>query len=235
MRRWPIVAASAYALLVAVGLFVVPAAPGVTASGQELVRHLTRHADGLRLVAWLGAVSLIPLVLLVARLRQVVDGIGRDVLLFGSVGLVASTTVWVWFGAGLALHPSALQPATARAMADVSAYFGPVLTVAVLLMAAPVGVAAWRGTGNLPRWLAWVSGAVVAEQVVESFTVFGRSGAFAPGGLLNMDVGPALFLIWIVSAGVGASPATAARTRPVDQPPDPGPVIASARSTQAPV
>lgn len=213
MRRWPIIAALAYTLLVAVGLFVVPATPGVTATGQELVDHLTQHADGIRLVAWLGAMSLIPLVLLVARLRQLMDGIGRDVLLFGTVGLVASTMVWLWFGAGLALHPSTLQPATARTIADVGAYFGPVLTVAVLLMVAPVGAAAWNGTANLPRWLAWVSAAVVAEQMIESFTVFGRSGVFAPGGTLNMGVGPALFLIWIICAGVGA----AAHTKPTDQ------------------
>lgn len=213
MRRWPIIAALAYTLLVAVGLFVVPATPGVTATGQELVDHLTQHAGGIRLVAWLGAMSLIPLVLLVARLRQLMDGIGRDVLLFGTVGLVASTMVWVWFGAGLALHPSTLQPATARTIADVGAYFGPVLTVAVLLMVAPVGAAAWNGTANLPRWLAWVSAAVVAEQMIESFTVFGRSGVFAPGGTLNMGVGPALFLIWIISAGVSAT----AHAMPVEQ------------------
>lgn len=216
MRRWPIAAAVAYTVLVAVGLFVVPATPGVSASGRELVRHAAQHAGGIRLVAWLGAASLIPLVLLVARLRQVVDGIGRDVLLFGTVGLVASTMVWVWFGAGLALHPSTLQPATARTMADVSAYFGPVLTVAVLLMVAPVGIAAWYRIGNLPKWLAGVSAVVVAEQAVESFTVFGRSGAFAPGGSLNMNVGPALFLIWIISASVGATPARTSRTRPAD-------------------
>ena len=213
MRRWPLVVALAYVGVVVIGLFAVPAVPDVTASGRALVGHLQRHADGIRLLTWLGAVSLIPLALLVARLRQLIEGIGRDALLLGAVGLVASTTVWLWFGAGLALHPSTLQPATARTVADLSAYFGPVLTVAVLLMAVPVGIAAWRGTNGLPAWLAWVSGILVVEQVVESFTVFGRRGVFAPGGVLNLDVGPALFLIWIVAVGVGASPATTARVQ----------------------
>ena len=39
-----------------VGLFVVPAAPEVTDPGTTLVGYYTRHAQGVRLVAWLGAI-----------------------------------------------------------------------------------------------------------------------------------------------------------------------------------
>lgn len=220
MRRWPLFSALAYVALVTLGLFAVPAAPGVGASGAAIARHAAQHAGGVRLTAWLGAMSIVPLVLLVARLRQLVVGAARDVLLLGTVGLISSTMVWVWFGAGLALHAASLAPATARALADVSAYFGPVLTVAVTLMVAPVGVAAWRRDGHLPVWLAGVSAVVAVEQVIESFTVFGTAGPVAPGGTLNMTVGPVLFLIWLVAAGVAASapttgPAPAGRLDPV--------------------
>ncbi len=204
MRRWPLAAAISYAIIVGVGLFVVPAAPEVTAPGTTLVAYYTRHAQGVRLVAWLGAISLVPLALLIAHLRSRIEGIGRDVMMLGAVGLVTSTMIWLWFGAGLALHARTLQPQTARAVADVSEFFGPILTVAVILLVGPIGAAAWRRSGGLPRWLAWLTIGLVAEQLAETTTIFGRSGFAAPGGAMNATVGAGLFLVWIVAAGIAA-------------------------------
>lgn len=207
MRRWPLFAAVAYVGLVAVGLFIVPAPPGVGASGQALIAYAARHGGGVRAVTWLGAVSLLPFSLVVARLRQVVRAPGRDVLLLGAVGILGATIVWTWFGAGVALHPDHLTPATARTLADVSAYFGPTLTVMVVLLAAPVGVAAVAPGAALPRWLAAVTAVLVGEQLLETATIFGRSSVLAPGGTLNTYVGPALYLIWILAAGAATSAA----------------------------
>jgi hypothetical protein len=71
-------------------------------------------------------------------------GMNREVMLLGTAGLVDATVVWSWFNAGLALHPDTLDPPFARTVADVSAYFGPVLTLSIILLIAPIGLAAWR-------------------------------------------------------------------------------------------
>jgi hypothetical protein len=48
MKRWPLFAAIVYVVLLFAGLFVVPAAPEVTASGARLVRYFRDHGDGVR-------------------------------------------------------------------------------------------------------------------------------------------------------------------------------------------
>jgi hypothetical protein len=93
-------------------------------------------------------------VLLIAHLRGRLSGLRRDVMLLGAVGLVASTIVWLWFNLGLALHPNTLDPNVARTVADVDAYFGPVLTVSIVLLIAPIGLSAWQAEGAFPPWLA---------------------------------------------------------------------------------
>lgn len=74
MKRWPLFAAIAYVVLLFAGLFVVPAAPEVSASGVRLVRYFQDHGNGVRTVTWLSAWSMVPLVLLVASLRSRLAG-----------------------------------------------------------------------------------------------------------------------------------------------------------------
>ena len=205
MRRWPLFAAIAYVAVLFAGLFVIPAAPEVSASGVRLVRYFQDHANGVRTVTWLSAWSMVPLVLLVASLRSRLAGIGRDVMLLGAAGLVTSTIVWSWINAGLALHPDTLDPHVARTAADIGAYFGPVLTVSIILLIVAIGIAAWRGESGLPRWLAWFTLVFAVEQSIESITVFGKRGFIAPGGPMNFTLGAGLFLVWVISAGVAAS------------------------------
>ncbi len=205
MKRWPLFAAIAYVVLLFAGLFVVPAAPEVTASGVRLVRYFRDHGDGVRVVTWLSTVSMVPIVLLIAHWRSRLTGMGRDVMLLGGAGLVVSTIVWSWFNAGLALHADTLDPHVARTIANVSAYFGPVLTVSIVLLIVPIGLAAWRGEGGFPRWLAWLTGVFAVEQSIETITVFGKRGFFAPGGPMNFALGAGLFVVWVIAAGAASS------------------------------
>ena len=205
MMRWPLLAAVAYAAAVFAGLFVAPAAPAVTASGATLVDYYQHHANGVRIIAWLGAVSLIPLALLIAHLRSQLTGISRDITFLGGIGVLSATSIWLWFGAGLALHPATLQPETARTIANISAYFGPTLTVGIILLVTPVGVAAWRGNPGLSHWLAWITAVFVIEQAAETVTILNTDGFTAPGGTMNLTVGAGLFVIWIISAGIAST------------------------------
>jgi hypothetical protein len=114
---------------------------------------------------------------------------------------------WLWFGAGLPLHASSLAPNAARALADTSAYFGLILTVSIILFVVPIGLVAWRGA-ELPRWLAYLTFVFAAEQAVEAITFVGRRRFIAPGGAMNFDLGAALFLVWILGAGIAMSRAS---------------------------
>jgi hypothetical protein len=194
-----------YVVLVVIGLFVVPTAPDATTSGDHIVRYYRSHADDVRLLTWFAAVATIPLVLLIARLRQALAGTSRDVMLLGAVGVVAPTIVWTWFAAGLALHPATMTTANARLVNDVRSYFGPVLTVSILLMIVPIGLAAWHTTAGLPRWLAWLTAVFALEQAAETMTIFSTRGFSAPGGAWNFGVGAVLFLVWVLAAGVATT------------------------------
>lgn len=205
MKRWPLFAAIGYVVLLFAGLVVVPAAPEVTASGARIVGYYQDHADGVRIAMWLSAWSMVPLALLVAHLRSRLVGMSRDVMLLGAAGLIVSTIVWSWFNVGLALHPDTLDPSVARTVTDVSAYFGPVITVSIILLIVPIGLAAWRREGGFPRWLAWLTAAFAIEQSIETITVFGKHGFLAPGGPMNFMLGAGLFLMWVIAAGAAAS------------------------------
>jgi hypothetical protein len=205
MKRWPLYAAIAYVLVSAIALTVIPEAPKVSDSGAKIVAYYRDHANGVRTLTWLFTVAFIPFALLLAAVRSRLEGISRDVLLFGAVGVVATGVVWSWFAAGLALHPATLQPETARTITDISAYFGPTLTVSIVLVVAPVGLAAWNGVGGLPRWLAYLSAVFVAEQLIETITIFGKSGFIAPGGAMNFILGAGLYLVWILAVGAAVS------------------------------
>jgi hypothetical protein len=205
MKRWPLFAAIGYVALLFAGFVVLPAAPEVTASGARIVGYYQDHSNGVRVAMWLSAWSLVPLVFLVAHLRSRLAGMSRDVMLLGAGGLVVSTIVWSWFNLGLALHPDTLDPHVARTMTDVSVYFGPVLTVSIILLIVPIGLAAWRGEGGFPRWLAWLTAVFAVEQAIETITVFGRRGFIAPGGPMNFLLGAGLYLVWVIAAGASVS------------------------------
>ena len=205
MRRWPLLAAIAYVVPLFAGLFVLPAAPEVNVSGARLVRYYSDHGNGIRVVTWLSTVSMVPIVLLLSHLRSRLMGMSRDVMLFGAVGLVVPTTIWSWFNAGLALHAGSLDPHVARTVVDVSLYFGPVLTVSIVLLIAPIGLAAWRGEGGFPHWLVWITALFGLEQSIETITVLGKRGSIAPGGPMNFMLGAGLFAVWVIAAGAAVS------------------------------
>jgi hypothetical protein len=218
VKRWPLVAALLYAAAVVAGLFIAPATPSVAASGHALISYYRDHADSVRLVAWLGAVSTIPLALLAAAVRRLLTGVGRDVFLIGVVGIIGSTTIWLWIGAGLALHPASVDPSTARVIANIAAYFAPLLTIPVLLVVTPVACAARQHGTGVPTWLGILSAVVAIEQITETLTILDTRGFTAPGGSMNLHLGAPLFLIWVIATGAATTAGSRSRPTTVPQP-----------------
>ena len=56
----------------------------------------------------------------------------------------------------------------------------------------------------IPRWLGWLSIVFFVEQGVETVTVFGTSGFLAPGGTMNIYLGGAIGMAWVIGALVWA-------------------------------
>lgn len=201
--RAPLWAALAFVVLLVAGATVVPNPPGVGASGSAVVAFYRDHHDGIALQAWLTMAASVPAAALVALVMARMSTPARYAFLLAAAITVSLLAVGLLLRLGLARHPATLDPATARSLADVEAYWAPLLTFPILTQAAAV-IFAVRA-GDFPRWLAWVSAVLLVEQLVESATVFGNHGFLAPGGTMNSLVGPALYGVWLIALGVAAS------------------------------
>jgi hypothetical protein len=108
-------------------------------------------------------------------------------------------SVQSWTLTGLALHVDQLEPATARTVLDVALFWGPTLTGATTAMMLPVAFLGLTGRSHIPRWLGALSVVVIAEQLLETVTIFGTSGFTEPGGAMNMQLGAGLFSVWFLA------------------------------------
>jgi len=217
VRRVPLLAAVAFAVLSVLAVVVVPLRPGVDRPGSEIVDHLGAHAGAIRLQALLTALALLALAVVIGYARGRLGGPAGHIFTLGAAVLITQVGIAAWFSAGLALHAETLDPATARILADISSMRGPILTVAAIMLAGPVVWAARQG--RFPRWLAVIAAVFVVEQFVELLTIIGPAGSFiAPGGPMNVFLGGALFGVFFLALGVAvALPEAGSPTAAPDQ------------------
>jgi hypothetical protein len=201
VRRVPLAAAIAFAVLSVFAVVVVPLGPGTERPGSEVVEHIGAHAGMIRLQALLTALAMLAAVVVIGYARDRLDGPAGYMFTVGSAVLIAQAGVQVWFSAGLALHPAMLEAATARTMADIVSMWGPLLTVSAILIAGPV---VWAGRrGRFPRWMTVIAAVFVVEQFVELLTIIGPVGSFiAPGGPMTVFGGGTLFGVFFFALGL---------------------------------
>ncbi|UUO03499.1 hypothetical protein M4D79_11125 [Mycolicibacterium novocastrense] len=203
-RRVPMVAAIAFAVLYAVALLMVPALPGIDRPGLDIVTHLNEHSGAMRTQALLLAFGALALVVVLGHARDRLAGPYAFVFTIGSAIVLVQISIATWFTAGLSLHPADLGSGTARALADVVTMWGPLLTVADIMVAAPILLAA--NEGRFPRWLGIVAAVFAVEQLIETITIIGPPGSFiSPGGPMNMYLGGPLFILFFLALGVALS------------------------------
>jgi hypothetical protein len=201
-RRLPLVAAIVFAALFTAALAVAPP-PGIEQSGTALVSHLGEHAGAIRIQALLATLATLALAIVLGHARDRLDGWTGYLFTIGSAMMLVEISVEFWFSAGLALHARTLEPSTARALADVAAMFGPVLTMADVMVAVPIVLAA--NGGRFPRWLGVLAAVFAIEQFVEVVTVIGPERSFiSPGGPMNMYLGGTLFILFFLGVGIAS-------------------------------
>lgn len=201
-HRRPLIAAVTFAFLLMVAGLLAPAPPGTTAPGGDVIAWATAHADAIRWQAWTVMLSSLPGGVLLALVHQRIHGPEATAYLVGGIVSVTILAVAMLLRLGLARHPTGLPATDARLLADVEAYWAPLLTFPIALQASALAFAARRG--DLPGWLAPISLVLATEQLIETATVFGSHGAFAPGGTLNTLLGPVLYSVWLIAQGIAA-------------------------------
>ena len=198
------IAGIAFAVLFAAALLMVPTLPGIDKPGYDIVSHVNEHSDAMRVQVLLVTFGCLALVVVLGFARDRLSGPAGFVFTIGSAVVLVETSIAMWINGGLALHPDQLGSATARTIADIAAMWGPILTVADIMVAAPILLAA--NAGQLPRWLGIVAAVFAVQQLIETITIIGPPGSFiSPGGPMNFYVGGPLFVVFFLALGIALS------------------------------
>jgi apolipoprotein N-acyltransferase len=190
-----------FALLYVGSTIALGQPPDANDSGATVVRWFTTHGSNVRTWAWLLTLAAPLFALYAAFVRAHLPAGLRDLFLIGAIAFLAETAVQTWIGLALSWHGGGLAPATARTLLDVADYWGPVLTSTTIMMLTPVVLAAFGDDTRLPRWLGILAAVAVAEQLVETLTIFGQHGFMAPGGPMNVVLGAVLVAVTLVALG----------------------------------
>jgi len=201
MSRTPLLAAIAWVALFITGTAFLGTPLRVEASPAATVGWLQEHQADVPVAVATYMLATIPFFVLVAWTRRALPDIYGYAFLGAAGAFLAQASVSWWVLSGAALHAASIEPATARALMDVWAYFGPVLTTTDVVMAGALALAVFQAH-VLPTWFGWLSAVFAVEQLAEVATVYGDSGFGAPGGDWNNVVGAALLAIWVLGLGV---------------------------------
>jgi hypothetical protein len=215
------IAGIAFAVLFAAALLIVPTLPGIDKPGFDIVSHVNEHSGAMRMQALLVTFGLLSLVVVLGYARDRLTGPAAYVFTIGSAVVLVEVFIATWFNAGLALQPDALGSATARTIADIVAMRGPILTVADIMVAVPILLAA--NEGRFPRWLGTVAAVFAVERLIETITIIGPPASFiSPAGAMNFYLGGPLFIIFFLALGVALSLEQTDQDEPafVDEPAD---------------
>lgn len=172
--------------------------PTVESSADEVLRWFTENGGNARAYAWTAAFASLALVVFGAQVASLLPRPSRLIFFGGVLGWAITGQIQAWFWAGLSLHPEGLDAATAQTLFDVPAYWGPIINGSTMTMAAAFLLVGFGSDRLIPSWLTWLSALFFVEQGVETVTVFGETGFFAPGGAMNLYLGGVIGMAWVV-------------------------------------
>ena len=187
--------------------------PGAGAGGAAVAEWFRDHTEQTHLWVWFLTLAAPVFALFAVLVRERLPGPHRELFFFGALAFVVETSVQSWLWGAAAWHAGQLSPAAARTLLDVASYWGPVLTSTTVMMLAPIVALALQHHPVVPRWLGWIAGIAMAEQTVETVTVFGRHGFIAPGGPMNAYLGAGLVAAALLALGLALARGEAAAPR----------------------
>lgn len=185
-------------ILYLVGAVALGSPPEATDSGSEVVSWFSDHQDAARVYAWTSTFGALTFAIIASLIRGLLPDLHGRVFMLGAAAFIVETAIQAWLWAGLALHPDALDPGTARVLLDIASFWGPLLTGATMAMIGAVTALGFGDRPLIPGWLKWLGVVVFLEQAIETITVFGTDGFIAPGGEMNLLLGAGLTLVWLV-------------------------------------
>src|SRR6476620_604944 len=154
----------------------------------------------MRMQALMVTFGALALVVVLGYARDRLTGPPAYVFTIGSALVLVEFFIATWFSGGLALHPDQLGSATARTITDIAAMFGPILTVADIMVAVPILLAA--NDGRFPRWLGLLAAVFAVAQLIETLTIIGPpASCISPGGAMNFCLGGPLFIVFFLALG----------------------------------
>ena len=174
--------------------------PTIDSSGQEIIEWFSDNGASARIYVWTAAFISLGLAIFGGQVSALLPKPHRYIFLSGVLGAAITSQVQAWFWAGLAFHPQGLEPAAARTIFDIPAYWGPLVNGSTTAMAAAIAALGFGVSPIIPRWLTWLSTIFFLEQAIETITVFGQTGFIAPGGTMNVYLGGVIGFFWV--AGV---------------------------------
>ena len=182
-----------------IGSFVAlgSSAPTINSSGEDIVAWFTANGTNARIYAWTGAFFSLGFAIFGGQVASLLPRPSRYIFLAGTIGAAVTGQVQAWFWAGLAFHPEGLDPGAARAIFDITSFWGPLVNASTTAMSIAFVAIGFGAAAIIPRWLAWLSVVFFAEQAIETVTVFGQSGFIAPAGTMNVYLGGVIGFLWI--------------------------------------
>ncbi|GJF16947.1 hypothetical protein NGTWS1803_33820 [Mycolicibacterium cyprinidarum] len=200
------IAGVAFAVLYATAVVFLHALPGSS-------------AGVMRIQALLLAFATLAVVVVLGFARDRLTGPPGYLFTIGAAAVVVQMCVAIWFTGGPSLRPGQVIPDTARAIEDVGTMWLPVATIANILVAVPILLAA--NEDRLPRWLGIGAAVFTVEQLIETITIIGPPGSFiSPGGPMNHYLGGTLTVAFYLGLGVALSHTETIVAKPpvVDEP-----------------
>ena len=226
------------AVLIASGLAAMADLPGPDAPATEVFSFFLDESGEVARPTALIAVGLVLSTILFATLRAIYVARGRRVtaavmlaLFQLAIGLQAVSLALLGV---LALRPEEADPATARALLDLSDLVAGISGAAFALGLLATAVAIRRSPGPLPVRFSEASLLAAAGCALWTVRLFTDADAFAPDSFLGSALGWLLLTAWILATGLwlatrrlearlpeAATPAVAAEPAPAEPVPEP--------------
>ena len=171
--------------------------PTIDSSGQEVVAWFMENGDRALIYAWTGAFVSLGLAVFGGQVAALLPKPNSYIFLAGVLGFAITAQVQAWIWAGMAFEPESLEPASARTIFGIAAFWGPLVNGSTTAMALAIAALGFGRSPIIPVWLKWLSVIFFLEQAIETVTVFGRTGFIAPGGAMNVYLGGVIGFLWV--------------------------------------